>query len=354
MRDLTSIFRRFCTLAAFGALAASPLAAQYALTPSPVLDFARLSASLRLAGYGAIRQTLRSDTSTFSVSRARLTAEAQPLSIAALRVQTDFAAVGRTAGDTIPSFALTDAYIQISPPESSSYYRGFRPALLVGQFKTPFSLEYLTSFASLRTINRSQVVERVAARRDIGLMGQLHGWNRVVLAAAVVNGEGSNRPANSNGEEMIVGRLTLLPPRVRVAVAGKWLAHGADHRWGADLRWFADPRWLPGSIVVEGELIRRAAATGADSDTDASGGYGLTAWRALPWLEPVVKWERLREIRSTATTRTDNRLTWTTYGITVRSPEERERLRLQVNWITKAERPTDATNELQAQLILQF
>ncbi len=330
------------------------LAAQYALAPSPPLDFTRLSTTLRLAGYVATRVAVRSDTSTFSVQRARLTAEIQPLPIAALRVQSDFAAIGRTTVDTVPSFTLADAYVQISPPESSSYSRRFRPALLIGQFKTPFALEYLTSFSSLRTASRSQAVDRLATRRDIGVMGQVHGWNRVILAAALVNGEGSNRPANPNDEEMVIGRLTLLPPLLRLAAAGKWLAHGSDHRWGADVRWLANPVWLPGSVVVEGELIRRAGPLSNGIDTDASGGYALAAWRALPWLEPVVKWEKVREERSTATTRSEATLTWTTYGVILRSPEDREYLRLQLNWVTKTERPVAARNELQAQLILQF
>jgi hypothetical protein len=70
----------------FGVIALAPtiLPAQYALTPSPPLDFTRLSATLRLAGYVAARAALRSDTSTFTVQRARLTAEIQPLAIAAL------------------------------------------------------------------------------------------------------------------------------------------------------------------------------------------------------------------------------------------------------------------------------
>ena len=341
-------------LVAVRTLVPTTLAAQYALAPSPQLDFTRLSATLRLAGYVAARAALRSDTSTFSVQRARLTAEIQPLRIAALRVQADFAAIGRTTIDTVPSFTLTDAYVQVSPPESSSYARRFRPALLIGQFKTPFALEFLTPFSSLRTASRSQTVDRLAVRRDIGVMGQVHGWNRVILAAAVVNGEGSNRPANANGEEMVIGRVTLLPPRVRLAAAGKWAAHGGDHRWGADVRWLADPAWLPGSVVVEGEWIRRVGPISTGIDTDGSGGYALAAWRALPWLEPVVKWEKLREERSTATIRSESTLTWTTYGATLRSPEDREYLRLQLNWITKTERPVAARNELQAQLILQF
>jgi phosphate-selective porin O/P len=330
------------------------VAAQYPLIPSPALDFTKLSAKASVTGYGAVRQTLRSDTNTFSVQRARLTAVARPVPIAAFRLQADFAATGRASGTAVPSFALTDAYVQLSPPESSVTYRRYSPALLVGQFKTPFSLEYLTLFALLPTANRSQAADSLATRRDIGVMGQVQAWNRVVLAAAVVNGQGSNNPANPTGGEMVLGRLTLVPVLKSLAVAGKWLAHGGDHRWGADARWFTDPRLLPGSILVEGEWLRRAGSPTAGTDTDGSGGYALVLWRALAWLEPIVKWEQLRESHSTTTTRSERRTTWTTYGAVLRSPEAAEHLRVQVNWITKTERPVDARNELLTQLILQF
>jgi hypothetical protein len=329
--------------------------AQYPLIPSPVLDFTALSATATVAGYGVARQALTRDTNTFVVNQARLTLEVQPVSIAALRLQANFAALDSATGRITPAAVLTDAYVQLSPPESSLTYRRFHPALLIGQFKTPFSLEFLTSFAALLTADRSGAADSLATHRDIGVMGQVQGWNRVVLAAAVVNGQGPNVPANPTNREMVVGRLTLVPVVGSLAVAGKWLAHGGDHRWGADLRWFSNSQLLPGSVIAEGEWIRRAGAVAPGTlSTDGTAGYALVLWRALPWLEPVIKWEKLREAQTTPTTNTERRLTWTTYGVVLRSPEPAEHLRIQVNWIAKTERPPLERNELLTQFILQF
>src|SRR5439155_24022056 len=86
--------------------------AQYPLAPSPVLDLKSLTRELRLSGYVSARETLRRDTLTFIVNRARLTAHVLPASFAALRVQVDFTATGQARADTIPAIVLTDAYIQ--------------------------------------------------------------------------------------------------------------------------------------------------------------------------------------------------------------------------------------------------
>jgi hypothetical protein len=108
-------------------------------------------------------------------------------------------------------------------------------------------------------------------------------------------------------------------------------------------------------VIVEGELIRRhGGVTPTATVTDGSGGYALVLWRALPWLEPVVKWEQLGETHSSRTLTSERTATWTTYGVVVRSPEAAEQLRVQINWIVKSERPIDARNELLTQLILQF
>lgn len=328
--------------------------AQYPLTPSPALDFTKLNANLTPAGYGAARQTMRSDTNTFSVTQARLTLQMRPVPLAALRIQANFASIDSSSGSTSPSFALTDAYVQLSPPESSVAYRRFRPALLVGQFKTPFSLEYLTPASMLLTANRSQAADSLATHRDIGVMGQLQAWERVILSAAVANGAGANHPTNPSGKELVTGRLTIMPLGQTLAVAGKWLGQGGDHRWGADVRWFSDPRLVPGSIVAEGEWIRRAGSVTGTKNTDGNGGYALVLWRALPWLEPVVKWEKLRESHPSPSVLDEHTATWTTYGAVLRSPEAAEHLRIQINWISKREEPVVAKSELVTQFIIQF
>ena len=144
--------------------------AQYPLAPSPVLDPQLFNHALSLSGYISVRETIRGDSSTFALNRARFTIQGAPADFVVLRVQSDLAALGRTSGDTVPGFALTDAYAQLAPPNARRPSASIRPTLIVGQFRTPFSLEYLTPFSLLHTASRSQFVDRIATRRDIGAM----------------------------------------------------------------------------------------------------------------------------------------------------------------------------------------
>jgi hypothetical protein len=320
----------------------APLAAQYPLAPTPLLPRELFSRQLGFTGYLSVRQTLRDDTSTFSINRARITAHVLPVPFAALRVQADFSAIGRSSGDTVPAFALTDAYVVLSLPDSlGRAARLLQPTLAVGQFRTPFSLEYLTPFAVLLTANRSQPVERLSTRRDIGVLGQVRFARFAALSAAVVNGEGPNRTSNTDGKEMTVGRLTLFPAP-RLALSGKWLSHSGDHRWGYDAR------WIGARVIIEGEAIKQRGPRRRGATLHDGGGYVLFAYTLLTWLQPVVKWERVKEVSVEASRNTHRKLTWTTYGINVLGPQER--LRFQINWVAKSDQPTEARNELVAQL----
>ncbi|MGI9075792.1 MAG: hypothetical protein ACR2G6_00510 [Gemmatimonadaceae bacterium] len=324
---------------------AAPLAAQYPLAPSPVLNLRTMPREAKLSGYASVRTTLRDDTATTTVNRARVTVQALPVPFAALRIQGDFSAAGRTSGDTVPAFSLTDAYVQIAPPDSGRMTKLLRPALVVGQFRTPFSIEYLTSFAQVITANRSQAVDRLSTRRDIGALAELWIDHYAKLAGAVVGGEGPNR-TTSDGRQMLVGRITLFP-HSSLGVSAKLLGQGEDHRWGYDARWIA-----PGiGVILEGDLIRRTGPVGATT-TDASAGYLLAAYKVLPWLQPVVKWERLHETLTTTSTVKELRLTWVTYGINLLAPQER--VRLQLNWIARSERPVKRSDEFVAQLQANF
>jgi hypothetical protein len=316
--------------------------AQYPLAPTPVLDTRTFTREVRLGGYVGFRGVLRRDTLTFVVNRARVTAQALPAPFAALRLQVDYSATGRTSGDTVPAIVLTDAYVLLVPPESVGR---LHPALVVGQFRTPFSLEFLTPFSLLRVPSRSQAVDRLTTRRDIGVLGQVAVGRAVTVTAALVNGEGPNRLVNADGREMAIGRVTVFPvPNLQVSA--KYLGQGADHRWGYDAR------WLGNGALVEGEFIARRGPFGPGEDIDASGGYALAAYKIRPWLQPVLKWERLRDARTVGPTTTERRLTYTTVGANLLS--RGESLRVLFNAIHKSEPPLFTGTELVAQVILIF
>lgn len=319
-----------------------PLAAQYPLAPTPVLDLSVLSPEPRFSGYVSVRQTWRDDTSTFVINRARVGVTTRPLAYAAVRIQADFSAIGQSRGDTIPPIALSDAYVQLSRNDSVGWMRHLRPALIVGQFRTPFSMEFLTSFSLLLTANRSQASDRLAKRRDIGVFGQVRVGHIATVAAALVNGEGPNRARNTDGRQMGIGRVTVFPTAY-AQVSIKGLTQSGDRGWGYDAR------LLAGALTVEGETIWRDGRSDVTTTACGSGGYALAGYRLTRWLQPAVKWERLHERACTPAAPLLGRLTWVTYGVTVAAPDQR--VRFQLNWLVKTARPVDQSNELIAQVI---
>jgi hypothetical protein len=322
----------------------TPAWAQYPLVPAPVLPLPAFTRQPAFTGYLSMRETLRDGALTFVVNRARVAAQALAAPYAALRVQADLAAIGRTSGDTVPAIALTDAYVAFFLPDSTSRVaRLLRPEVAVGQFRTPFSLEYLTSFVLLPLPNRSQAVDRLSPRRDLGLLGQAGYGSVVTLAAAVVNGEGPNHPSNPDGREMVVGRLTLSPV-ANFALSGKWLREGGDHRWGYDARWIGT------RLIVEGEAIREKEIAAGSTISEAAGGYLLGAYRPRSWIQLAAKWERLHETPGGG--KPEHRLTWATVGVNFLGPQDR--LRLQVAWIGRHEEPVRASGEVLAQVKASF
>lgn len=331
----------------------------YPVAPSSVIDTRRLTSSPSWSGYVAVRQTRRNDSTLFAISRARLTVMAAPRPYLAVRIQGDFSNVGRVSRDSsVAAAVLTDAFVQLAPPATSrpagSWLALLDPALLVGQFKTPFSLEYGTSFALLKTVNRSDVVDRLSLKRDVGVMAQANATPLVTVAGALTNGEGANVTRNADNTELAAGRVTLRP-LPSLSLSGKWAGQGPDHLWGYDARWL----WR--GATVEGEALHRqgrapgaaAAAPPPTSPYAAGGGYVLAAYRVLPWIEPVVKWERFREERSATAGGAPASEVWLTTGANVTSRDDR--VRLQLDWVHKRIHPVDRhANELLAQLIAVF
>ena len=342
-------------------LVARPAAAQssspvggYALVPTPVLDPHALTAGPSLSGYVSVRETRRNDSTVNALNRARVTVMGMPYAGLAYRIQADLSAAGRLQRDSsVAASVLTDAYVQLfhapSPADSASRLASLAPALIVGQFRVPFSLEYLTSFSTLKAANRSLVVDRLSPRRDIGAMGQVRATRFALVMASVTNGEGPNLPRNPDNRELVSGRAVLHPLKT-LAVGGKWAGNGPDHYWGYDARWI----WR--TLTLEGETIARtgrapsASAAPAPPRYDALGRYALAAWRALPWLEPELKWEQFAE-GTAGSARTSERCL--TPGVALHGYQDR--VRFHANWIVKRTHPSARhANELVAQLVAIF
>ena len=80
--------------------------------------------------------------------------------------------------------------------------------LTAGQFKTPFSKEFLTYAANIDFVNRAQATALLSPRRDIGfqLSGNLID-DLIEYRAGIFNGNGPNKFFNDNNSFLYVGRV---------------------------------------------------------------------------------------------------------------------------------------------------
>jgi len=175
---------------------------------------------IQLAGYTQVRYQLLEEANkndAFDIRRARLDVKGNISSYWSYRVQFDLAG----------SPKLLDAYTELKLND----YLNFT----IGQAKVPFSLENLTSSNKLELIDRSQVVEAMAARgkdvagnhngRDIGI--QLGGTvlkinERTIIdyRLGVFNGSGINA-TDKNETKDIAARLVIHPVE-GLDIGGAW------------------------------------------------------------------------------------------------------------------------------------
>lgn len=84
--------------------------------------------------------------------------------------------------------------------------------LSAGQFKAPFSKEFLTYAANIDFVNRALVTGLLSPRREIGF--QLSGKiakNLIEYRAGIFNGNGPNKIFNDNNSFLYVGRIAATP-----------------------------------------------------------------------------------------------------------------------------------------------
>jgi hypothetical protein len=254
---------RLCVAVALLPLTAPSLAAQSSQSTPP---------AVRWSGYLQARETYQDEVGlTGSINRARLSAAGSVAGNVSWRVQGEFrtGSAGRNA-----SVSLQDAYV-----------RWTRKSLgvQVGQFKTPFTREFITSLAEVETADRAFVVDTLAPKRDIGMMADYAVGGLATFTAGIFNGDGQNVTANADSSVLGVARATY---RVIPYLAlGANVAHyfGDSTRFGVDLN-FESP-WG----VVRAEYIGQHFDVGGDDD---DGWYFLAASPVTSWLQPMVKLER--------------------------------------------------------------
>jgi hypothetical protein len=229
---------------------------------------------VRLSGYVQGRQTYQEDVGlTSTINRARLAAGGSVAGDVSWRIQGEF----RTGnvGTGRASVSLQDAYVRWA---RSTF------GVQLGQFKTPFTREFITSLTEVETADRSTVVDSLAPKRDIGVMVDYARGGRATAALGVFNGNGQNITGNPDSALLAVARVTYRPiPFLVVGVNGaRYFGRADSTRYGVDLS--VEAPWG----VLRGEYVgqHRQDVTGDDD-----GWYALAAVPVRPWLQPVFKYE---------------------------------------------------------------
>jgi Phosphate-selective porin O and P len=252
-------------LALLAVVLAAPAAAQGGANGSA-------APSVKLSGYIQGRETYQDGPGlTATINRARLAAAGSVTGGVSWRIQGEFRTGNVGTGKA--SVSLQDAYIRWTHEHLG---------VQVGQFKTPFTREFITSLAEVETADRSTVVDSLAPKRDIGVMADYTAAGRATFTAGLFNGNGQNVTANSDTTLLGVARVSVrVIPFLAVGInAASYF--GDSTRYGGDVN--LEAPW----VVARGEWIGQHREAGGEDD---EGWYALLASPVRPWLEPVVKLE---------------------------------------------------------------
>jgi hypothetical protein len=231
-------------------------------TPPPV----------KLSGYIQAREIYQDNVGLVgTINRARLAVSGSLPSNFTWRIQGEFRTGSVGTGGA--SVSLQDGYIR---------WTHNRLGLQLGQFKTPFTREFITSLAAVESADRSTVVDSLAPKRDIGLMADYAFGGRATVSVGVFNGEGQNVTANKDSSVLGVARVTVRPiPYLAIGVnTARYFADST--RYGADVN--VEAPW----IILRGEYVgqHHDQITGEDQ-----GWLALAAAPVRPWGQPLLKYE---------------------------------------------------------------
>lgn len=157
-------------------------------------------------------------------------------------------------------------------------------ALTAGQFKTPFSREYLLPVPVLETADFAAVVDSLAPKYDVGAMAEYAFGPFASVYAGVFNGEGQNATANRDSTVLGVARV-VARPFAQLAVGASYARDGRD-----SLRWGVEGNVEEYGGVVRAEYITRHVK-GRATSRDDRGWYVFGGYRVVPFVQLIGRQE---------------------------------------------------------------
>src|SRR5258706_6484431 len=218
-----------------------------------------VSTTPRLTGYLQPRFQAVGDSASFFLRRARFAVEGNITPWASYRAQVEMRTIGAPATPPASPLTLsaTDLWVRMS------YHRW---TWTLGQFRVPFSLESLLRSTTLETTERSRIVN--AAKRDIGAQAEWRLPDRLLVQAAVVNGEGPNRATNPDNRMAYFARAVVTPVK------------GLDV--GGAFAGYSDSTGIDGQAMYKGTRwtarIEYIQAHNRRTDIHVRGWYALAAY----------------------------------------------------------------------------
>jgi phosphate-selective porin OprO/OprP len=240
----------------------------------------------------------------FDLHRARLDAKGNITDQWSYEVYSEFAGTGAKLLDAYTAYKFAD-------------YLKFQ----AGQFKVPLSYESLVSDSQLDFIDRSQVVEALAARskdvignqngRDLGIQvsGSFVKLNDQYLfdyTFGVFNGAGYDVTTDNNNHKDIAGRLGIHP--IKGLDFGGSLYEGEDIPAAttkvpnpvtqARNRYGFDARYVTGPFSITGEYLH-----GTDASVHRDGWYAQASYFVVPQVQLVAKYDTYDPSKTVTTDR---------------------------------------------------
>ena len=247
----------------------------------------------------------------FLLRRARLFAAGAFAEDMAFKIESDFGNNSLSAKTGL-SGQLTDAFVAWTKFPAAN--------VKLGQFKTPFGYEQLTSDTKIYTIERSLPNDKLTQGRQIGgqIGGDLFG-KRASYSVAAFNGTGTNIGSNDSQKFMWVGRLGAVVLDGKLAGQKAKLTTGANYFTTVDKGAFTgrrfgtgvDAQFAVGPAEIQAELLRNDSHPAIGKATAANGWALLGALNFTKQWQGVVRYETFDSNTAAANATTN---VWT-YGV---------------------------------------